>query len=156
MPSSSRASRARWRPSDESAALADGVARLGVDGCRGAKRRFSFATAWLSARGRGAEWPDLSDESLGQDGAEWLLPFLAGKTRLAEIAADDLGQALDALIPWYLKRRLEDEAPTHFEAPTGNRHAIDYEAAGARPCTSACRSCSASSSIPRSPAAGCR
>ncbi len=35
------------------------------------------------------------------------------------------------LVPWTLKRRLEEEAPTHFEAPTGNRHAIDYEGAGA-------------------------
>jgi ATP-dependent helicase HrpB len=35
------------------------------------------------------------------------------------------------LIPWSLKRRLEDEAPTHFEVPTGNRHAIDYDGAGA-------------------------
>jgi ATP-dependent helicase HrpB len=30
-----------------------------------------------------------------------------------------------------LKRRLDREAPTHFEAPTGNRHAIDYQGAGA-------------------------
>ena len=30
-----------------------------------------------------------------------------------------------------MKRRLEEAAPTHFEAPTGNRHAIDYEATGA-------------------------
>ena len=55
----------------------------------------------------------------------------AGKTKLSEIGADDLGAALDALLPWNLKRRLEEEAPTHFEAPTGNRHAIDYETAGA-------------------------
>ena len=60
-----------------------------------------------------------------------LPPFLAGKTKLSEIGADDLGAALDALLPWNLKRRLEEEAPTHFEAPTGNRHAIDYETAGA-------------------------
>jgi ATP-dependent helicase HrpB len=26
---------------------------------------------------------------------------------------------------------LEEQAPTHFEAPTGNRHAIDYETEGA-------------------------
>jgi ATP-dependent helicase HrpB len=26
---------------------------------------------------------------------------------------------------------MEEEAPSHFEAPTGNRHAIDYETAGA-------------------------
>jgi len=46
-------------------------------------------------------------------------PFLAGKTKLSEIGADDLGAALDVLLPWNLKRRLEEQAPTHFEAPTG-------------------------------------
>ena len=50
---------------------------------------------------------------------------------MAEIGAGDLGDALDALIPWDLRRRLDAEAPTHFDAPTGNRHAIDYEGAGA-------------------------
>ncbi len=113
-------------------ALADGVARLGI-------AKLPWTKAQLQLRDRsgflraalGAEWPDLSDESLEASVREWLLPFLAGKTRLADIAADDLAQALDALIPWSLKRRLDDEAPTHFEAPTGNRHAIDYEGAGA-------------------------
>ena len=32
------------------------------------------------------------------------------------------------LLPWPLRRRLDTEAPTHFEAPTGTRAAIDYEA----------------------------
>jgi ATP-dependent helicase HrpB len=79
----------------------------------------------------GDEWPDLSDEALAEAVAEWLTPYLAGKTRLSEIRADDLGTALDRLLPWNLKRRLQEEAPTHFEAPTGNRHAIDYETAQA-------------------------
>ena len=35
---------------------------------------------------------------------------------------------MSALLPWPLKRRLEAEAPTHFEAPTGSRVPIDYEA----------------------------
>jgi ATP-dependent helicase HrpB len=35
------------------------------------------------------------------------------------------------LLPWHLKQRLETEAPTHFEAPTGNRHPIDYAGEGA-------------------------
>ena len=32
------------------------------------------------------------------------------------------------LLPWELRARLEREAPTHFEAPTGTMLAIDYEA----------------------------
>ena len=86
--------------------------------------------AFLRAAG-GGDWPDLSDAALTEALGDWLGPYLAGKTRLDALDAEDLGAALDALVPWSLKRRLEDEAPTHFEAPTGNRHAIDYEGAGA-------------------------
>jgi ATP-dependent helicase HrpB len=77
------------------------------------------------------EWPDLTDGALANTVANWLAPFLAGKTKLSEIRADDLEAALDALLPWRLQRRLDVEAPTHFKAPTGNRHAIDYSTAGA-------------------------
>jgi len=114
------------------AALADGIARLGIAKLPWSKTQLQLRdrSGFLRAA-LGAEWPDLGDASLEASVRDWLLPFLAGKMRLADISADDLGQALDALIPWSLKRRLEDEAPTHFEAPTGNRHAIDYEGAGA-------------------------
>jgi ATP-dependent helicase HrpB len=113
-------------------ALADGVARLGVAKLLWSKAQIQLRDRVGFLRGAlGGDWPDLSDESLEASTREWLLPFLGGKTRMADITADDLGQALDALIPWSLKRRLEDEAPTHYEAPTGNRHAIDYEGAGA-------------------------
>ena len=61
---------------------------------------------------------------------ELLAPFLAGKTRLDEIGADDLGKALGAALPWDLARRLDDEAPTHFRAPTGTQAPIDYKAEG--------------------------
>ncbi|WKW52500.1 ATP-dependent helicase HrpB [Rhodomicrobium lacus] len=119
--------------SDETARmLAAGIAKLGLD-------RLPWSKAQIQLRHRvgflraaeGEEWPDLSDDALAATAGEWLAPFLDGKTKLAEIGADDLGAALDALLPWTLKRRVDDEAPTHFEAPTGNRHAIDYETAGA-------------------------
>ena len=32
------------------------------------------------------------------------------------------------MLPWELRARLKQEAPTHFEAPTGTQLAIDYEA----------------------------
>jgi ATP-dependent helicase HrpB len=80
-------------------------------------------------RAEGEAWPDLSDETLAADPG-WLAPFLGGKTKLEEIGADDLAAALDAALPWDLGRRLNDEAPTHFQAPTGTAAPIDYEAEG--------------------------
>ena len=81
------------------------------------------------AQAAGEAWPDLSDEALAADPG-WLAPFLTGKTRLDEIGADDLASALDAALPWDLARRLVEEAPTHFQAPTGTAAPIDYEAEG--------------------------
>lgn len=120
-------------PSEDNACiLAEGIAGLGI-----ARLPWSKAQAQLRDRVgflRAAQpdvWPDLGDSNLAATASAWLAPFLTGKTRLADITADDLGQALDTLVPWDLKRRLEAEAPTHFTAPTGNSHAIDYEGAGA-------------------------
>jgi ATP-dependent helicase HrpB len=114
------------------AALADGIAAIGIGRLPWSKAQIQLRdrVAFLRAA-EGSEWPDLSDAALGAQARERLAPYLTTKTKLSEISADDLGQALDALLPWNLKRRLEEEAPTHFEAPTGNRHAIDYEGAGA-------------------------
>jgi ATP-dependent helicase HrpB len=75
-------------------------------------------------------WPDLSDAALARDAADWLAPFLSGVTAASQIGADQLREALETLLPWELKRRLEAEAPTHFEAPTGSGVALDYEAEG--------------------------
>ncbi len=121
------------RPSEETACLlAKGIAKLGLSCLPWSKAQIQLRdrVGFLRAA-EGDEWPDLTDEALGKTATEWLAPFLSGKTKLTEIGADNLGAALDALLPWNLKRRLEEEAPTHFEAPTGNRHAIDYETAGA-------------------------
>jgi ATP-dependent helicase HrpB len=80
-------------------------------------------------RAEGEPWPDLTDEALAIDPG-WLAPYLLGKSRLDEIGADDLAMALGAALPWDLARRLDDEAPTHFRAPTGTEAPIDYEAEG--------------------------
>ncbi len=112
--------------------LADGLAKIGIGRLPWSKAQLQLRdrVGFLRASG-GEEWPDLTDAVLAGSVSEWLCPFLVGKTKLSEIDADDLSAALDALLPWNLKRRLDEEAPTHFEAPTGNRHAIDYETTGA-------------------------
>lgn len=76
-------------------------------------------------------WPDLSDAALAANVTEWLSPVLTGATRLADITPEMLDQALIVLLPYQRQRQLDREAPTHFEAPTGNRFRIDYEGEGA-------------------------
>ncbi len=76
----------------------------------------------------GEPWPDLSDAALAAAPDTWLEPALYDKTALKEFSAGDMSDALMALLPWDLRARLEREAPTHFEAPTGTMLPIDYEA----------------------------
>jgi len=125
------------RPADPGpeteATLAAGLAALGAERLPWSKAEIQLRdrVTFLRAAGDGDDWPDLSDAHLTTTLAAWLGPYLAGKTRLADVSADDLGKALDGLVSWPMKRRLDVEAPTHFEAPTGNRHAIDYDGPGA-------------------------
>ena len=79
-------------------------------------------------KAEGDSWPDLSDAALAADGENWLVRVLYDKTSLKELSPGDLSDALIGLLPWELRARLEREAPTHFEAPTGTMLAIDYEA----------------------------
>ncbi len=79
-------------------------------------------------KAEGDSWPDLSDAALAADCENWLAPVLYDKSSLKEISTGDLSDALVARLPWELRARLEREAPTHFEAPTGTMLAIDYEA----------------------------
>jgi ATP-dependent helicase HrpB len=109
--------------------LAEGIAALGIG-------KLPWSKAQLQLRDRvqfprqaeGDEWPDLSNDALARSAAEWLAPFLGGKTALSQIGADELSVALDALLPWSLRKRLDAEAPTHFTAPSGSSVPIDYEA----------------------------
>ncbi len=72
-------------------------------------------------------WPDVSDEALLATLETWLAPFLHEVGGLGEIGAGLLRQGLVSMLPHGAERALEREAPTHFEAPTGQRHPIRYD-----------------------------
>ena len=111
--------------------LADGIAGLGIARLPWTKALQHWRDRVMFLRAsEDDEWPDLSDASLARTAAEWLTPLVADKTALGEITADKLNNALRTLVPWPLQRRLDAEAPTHFEAPTGSQVPIDYEAEG--------------------------
>jgi ATP-dependent helicase HrpB len=79
-------------------------------------------------RSEGGEWPDLCDGALASTADTWLVPLLMDKTGVAGLTPSEFDAALQALLPYSLRRRLETEAPTHFDAPSGSRVPIDYEA----------------------------
>jgi ATP-dependent helicase HrpB len=118
-------------PNAITAALIDGIRTRGLDALPWTPtlRQLRTRVAFLRAA-EGEDWPDLSDAALADTLDQWLAPFLAGKRGLSDIGAEDLGNALQALLPYALRRRLDEEAPTHFEAPTGSRLPIDYAAEG--------------------------
>jgi ATP-dependent helicase HrpB len=109
--------------------LADGLIAAGLD-------RLPWSKPLQQWRGRvmflrkaeGEPWPDLSDQALAAQRETWLAPALFDKTSLKTFSSGDLSDALMALLSWELRARLEHEAPTHFEAPTGTKLPIDYEA----------------------------
>jgi ATP-dependent helicase HrpB len=120
----------RVEPDEETArVLAQGIARAGIGKLFWTKSLLQLRDRVMFLRkAEGDEWPDLSDEALAASVMDWLEPILQFKTSLDEVVPDELDSALSGLLPYPLRRRLDAEAPTHFEAPTGTRAAIDYEA----------------------------
>src|SRR6185312_6801026 len=116
-------------PGPEAAAqLAQGVATLGIGRLPLTRAQFQMRDRVNFLRAaEGEEWPDLSDATLAQTAATWLAPFLTRHTASSQIVVDDLAAALDALLPWHMRHRLDAEAPTHFTAPTGTSVPIDYD-----------------------------
>ena len=117
-------------PSAETARIfADGLVATGLDKLPWSKSLKQWRDRVMFLRkAEGDAWPDLSDDALAASREAWLVPALYDKTSLKEFSAGDLSDALMGLLPWELRARLEREAPTHFEAPTGTMLAIDYEA----------------------------
>lgn len=109
-------------------ALVEGVRELGLD-------QLAFSKEAVQLRERigflhrtiGEPWPDVSDSALLYRLDEWFAPFQTEARGLSEISAAGLSNGLIALVPHELQRDLSRLAPTHFEAPTGQRHPIQYE-----------------------------
>ncbi|TFV38536.1 ATP-dependent helicase HrpB [Bradyrhizobium niftali] len=117
-------------PSEETPRiLADGLIAAGLDRLPWSKAAKQWRDRVMFLRkAEGDSWPDLSDDGLIARRDDWLVPALYDKIALKDISAGDLSDALMALLPWEMRARLDREAPTHFEAPTGTVLAIDYEA----------------------------
>ncbi len=109
--------------------LADAIVKAGLDRLPWTKAlaQWRDRVAFLR-RAESEEWPDLSDAGLAASAAAWLVPLLFGKTALSQVTEAEFETALHGLLSHPLRRRLDAEAPTHFDAPSGSRVPIDYTA----------------------------
>ncbi len=111
------------------AALLDGVRALGLDvlpwseGQRQWRARVANLREWLPELGL----PDCSDASLLRTLDAWLGPFLDGKTRLTQLGADELGEALRAPLDYTQRQAIDRLAPTTLHVPSGMERRIDYQ-----------------------------
>ncbi len=118
------------RPDAETAhILAQGIIGLGIDRLPWTKVALQWRNrVMFLRRAEGDDWPDVSDDGLVRNAADWLEPLLMNKTARGDISADALSDAVMAQVAWNLRKRLDAEAPTHFTAPSGSHVPIDYEA----------------------------
>ncbi len=118
------------RPSGEAVtrALADGVRELGLETLPFSKEVIQLRERiGFLYRSIGAPWPDVDDAALVQRMEDWFIPYQAEARGLSDISASGLSNGLMSLVPHELQRDLARLAPTHFEAPTGQRHPIQYD-----------------------------
>ncbi|CAO3413726.1 ATP-dependent helicase HrpB [Azospirillum doebereinerae] len=110
------------------AAMVEGVRAMGLACLPWTNELRAWRTRLAFLRKReGEDWPDLSDAALLDGLEEWLAPFLDGVSRRAHLDRIDLSSALRNQLPWDMKTRMDAEAPTHVEVPSGSRIPIDYD-----------------------------
>ena len=109
-------------------ALIKGIRQTGLQYLPWSKatRNWQLRTQFMH-RLDGEQWPDVSKAALLQTLEIWLLPFLTHMNRLNHLQKLDLQAALNTHLTWNQQQMLDQLAPTHIEAPSGSRIAINYD-----------------------------
>ncbi len=95
---------------------------------RSEARQFQGRVALMRRTFPDEDWPDLSDERLLVNPAEWLPAWLRGRRTSQDIKNMDILPALNSQLPWGKAQLLENRAPKTIVVPSGHRVAIDYAA----------------------------
>ena len=119
-------------PSLTAAAMLQGVQHMGLtslpwtEGSRGFRNRVAFLARVMPDAG----FPDLRNEALTAAMGDWLLPYLSGMQRKADLSRLDMHQILQGMVPHALLNRIEKLAPQRMTVPGGGSYRIDYEGEG--------------------------
>ena len=110
-------------PQAVASALMAAVQDMGIDALP-----WPLSARALRERAHFAGVASLRDDALAERMEQWLLPLLAKANRLRDVAPSGLTNALDNMLGWDTRTRIDQIAPTSFKSPAGTEHHIDYAA----------------------------
>lgn len=110
------------------AAMLRGVAEMGPASLPWTKslKQWRERVAWLRAETGEEGFPDLSDPWLMGNLERWLAPWLNGIASRQQLQRLDLAEVLQGLLSWEQRQRVEREAPSHLQVPSGSRLPLRY------------------------------
>jgi len=109
-------------------AMLRGVAEMGLASLPWSKplKQWRERVVWLKAESGEEGFPDLTDDWLMGNLAQWLAPWLDGIASRQQLQRLDLTAALHGLLSWDQLQRVEREAPSHLQVPSGSRLPLRY------------------------------
>lgn len=116
------------QPADALPALLAAVRSRGLealpwsDAARRLRLRIQALRGWMPELGL----PDVSDAHLLATLEGWLAPYLQGKRGLDALGAEDLSQALSAMLDYGQRQQLDVQAPDQWLAPSGQHRRLEY------------------------------
>jgi ATP-dependent helicase HrpB len=121
------------RGEEQGRAIVDGVRALGLEalGWTAESRQFLARLRFVRRHDTDFNWPDVSPEILLETLDSWLGPYLSECRSRADLQRFDPLHAVQGLVDWSLRERLDQLAPTHLDVPSGSRIRLDYESEGA-------------------------
>ena len=103
---------------------------LGILPWNNESRQFMARLNFIISAGIDEKWPDVSETALLGSLESWLMPHLAGISRISQISENALLKALTSILSWHQKKRLDELAPTHIRVPSGSYVRLDYNSGG--------------------------
>jgi ATP-dependent helicase HrpB len=107
-------------------ALVEGIRDTGLDCLPWSEEAIEWRRRVLCFHQETANGPDLSDSTLLKTLEEWLLPYLAGMSRLQHLKSLNLLNILKSQLDWSALQTLNKQVPSHFTVPSGSSIRIDY------------------------------
>jgi ATP-dependent helicase HrpB len=74
------------------------------------------------------DFPVFSKQNLLERADEWLLPYIGKVNKLQDLKSINILPLIKSIISWETQSILEKQAPEYYQAPSGHRVKIDYDA----------------------------